>query len=94
MDEETGSSALGGAATGASVGAVGGPWGMAIGAAVGLIGGLLGAQAKKKKEAAAMKFQGTMMGLETQKQAANTMVAGNQNAFHQMMQGYQGITRR
>lgn len=89
MDSESGGAALTGAGSGAATGAmVGGPWGAVIGAAVGLVGGLMSADAQKKARKRQMAFEGEMRGLQTQAEAAQTMVTGQQNAFHQMMQGY------
>lgn len=88
MDSESGGAALTGAGSGAAAGAAFGPWGAAIGAAVGLVGGLLSADAQKKARRRQMAFEGQMKGLETQQQAAQSLVSGQQNAFHTMMQGY------
>lgn len=80
--------AVTGAATGAASGASFGPWGAAIGAAVGLVGGLMSSRAKKEEEERRRKFEGQMMGLQTQSNAAAKWSEGEQNAFGQMMSGY------
>lgn len=92
MDSDAAGSAITGAGTGAATGAsVGGPWGAVIGAAVGLVGGLLGSQARKSAERRKMKYEGQLMGLQTQQQGAQALTTGSQNAFAQMMAGYRGI---
>lgn len=81
--------AVTGAATGAAAGASFGPWGIAIGAATGLLGGLLSSSARKDEEKRRKKFEAEQMALQTQSNAAKNQVEGEQNAFHQMMSGYQ-----
>ncbi len=88
------SEAVGSAATGAASGfAVGGPWGAAIGAAAGLLSGLMSQSARKEEEARRRKYEGQMMGLNTQAQAAQRHTESEQAAFNNMVNQYANIVR-
>lgn len=76
------------AAAGASGFAMGGPWGAAIAAGAALIGGLMSEKAQAEEEERKRRFEGTMMGLNTQKEANTQHMQGQQGAFNAMMEGY------
>lgn len=86
--------AVTGAATGAAAGSSFGPWGIAIGAATGLLGGLLSSSARREEEKRRKKFEAEQLAFQTQANAAKTQTEGENNAFHQMMSGYQSSLLR
>ena len=92
MDSETGSATSSAVAAGAAAAPLG-PWGIGIAAGATLISGLMGAKARRESEERQRKLQLEMAGLETQKQAAQSMTQGQQNAFNTMMQGYGSALR-
>lgn len=84
MDNEAAGSAVAGGVAGSTYG----PWGAAIGAGVGLLQGLLSSAARREEEARRRKFEAEQMGYNTQMKAAQAMTEGEQNAFKQLMSGY------
>lgn len=69
------------------------PWAIGIAAGASLLSGLLGARARKEEEERRRKYEGQMMGLQTQAQAAQQHSQNEQQAFSNMVNQYTNAIR-